>query len=121
MSPFEHVEDLVSVEPLDQVAKHVGGVDGVQVVLRGVPGLTEERLRRVIECHLARNASLGHDVSEMGDCPLVPRGVEARVRTVPGGFAVEMRAADARTANELLERARRLLERRDGAPSAANK
>jgi hypothetical protein len=123
ISPFEHLEDLVSVEPLDHLARRAGRrlsrVDGVRIVLRAVPGLTEQWLQRVIDCHLARNSSLGHEVPEMVDCPLVPRGVEATVRAVHGGFAVELRAGDEETANEILKRARRLLEMRDAASGVA--
>jgi hypothetical protein len=113
ISPFEHTEDIISITPLTQQAgsretdtteRTVGAV----VTFRAVPGMTAEWLQRVVDCHLARNASLGHAVPEMADCPLVPRGVQARVRSTGDGFAVEIRSDDAATAREILARAKRL-------------
>jgi hypothetical protein len=56
--------------------------------------MTAERLQRVVDCHMARNAALGHEVPEMSYCPLVPPGVRATVRSVAEGFAVELRTSD---------------------------
>lgn len=120
MSPFEHVGDITSVELLsesvpisetDSLNAQVGAV----VVFRAVPGMTAEWLQRVVDCHLARNAALGHVVPEMPSCPLVPRGVAARVRSSGNGFAVEIKANDAATAREILARAQRL-----GSPRASS-
>ncbi|MCI0570459.1 MAG: hypothetical protein L0Y66_06885 [Myxococcaceae bacterium] len=114
MSPFEHVEDIASVEELiirtggpkvGPTAKLVGAT----VTFRAVPGMTAEWLQRVVDCHLARNAALGHVVPEMPDCPLVPKGVQAQVRSTGSGFAVEIRSDDPATAREILSRAQRLL------------
>lgn len=112
VSPFERVEDIASVEPLrEQVAsaklprtEMVGAI----VTFRAVPGLTPEWLQRVVDCHLARNAALGHVVPDMPDCPLVPKGVTARVSSVGSGFAVAIRGNSDAVAREVLERARRL-------------
>ncbi len=85
MSPFEHAEDIIGVGPLtipeaDARAKvPTERTVGAIVTFRALEGMTAEWLQRVVDCHLARNASLGHDVPEMPNCPLVPRGVEARV------------------------------------------
>ena len=112
-SPFEHVEDIVSVEPLKE--RIPGGrlpgerMTGAVVVLRAVPGLTGEWLQRLVDCHLARNASLGHVVPEMPDCPLVPKGAEARVTSTGSGFAVAIRSTEDATAKEILARAQRLV------------
>lgn len=70
--------------------------------------MTVPWLQRLVDCHLARNAALGHDVPEMPYCPLVPRGVSARVSAVDRGFAVDVRAEDPATAQEILRRARGL-------------
>jgi hypothetical protein len=113
MSPFEHPADIESVTPL---VVHRGGgkagystrIEGAVVRLRAVPGLTAEWLQRSIECHLARNASLGHDVPEMPDCPLVPNGAEATVISTGTGFAVTIRSPQEVEAEEILARARRL-------------
>jgi hypothetical protein len=112
ISPFEHTDDIASVEPL--IERTVGGKSpwqrtaGAVVMLRAVPGMTAEWLQRVVDCHLARNAALGYSVPEMPNCPLVPRGVTARVRSVGNGFAVEVRSDDSAAAREIFSRAQRL-------------
>jgi len=114
-SPFEHTADIVRVEPYSQ-DENVGDVGvprtreaGATVVFRAVPGMTAEWLQRLVECHLARNAALGHLVPEMPDCPLVPRGVAAHARSVGNGFAVDIEAADPDTVREILARSQRLV------------
>lgn len=79
------------------------------MTFRAMPGMTAQYLQRVIDCHLARNAALGHEVPEMPSCPLVPKGVTAKVEPTSTGFAVEVRADDVETANEVLRRARTLV------------
>lgn len=111
-SPFDRREDIAVVEPLhEQVGtpklprtKVVGAI----VTFRAVPGLTTEWLQRVVDCHLARNAALGHVVPETPDCPLVPEGVTARVSSTGTGFAVAIRGSSETSAREVLERAQRL-------------
>jgi hypothetical protein len=49
--------------------------------------MTAEWLQRLTDCHIARNAALGHVAPAMPDCPLVPMGVTARVTSTGGGFA----------------------------------
>lgn len=114
MSPFEHQEDIVSVKPLtlsefDARAKlPPEKLLGAVVTFLARPGLTAEWLKRVVNCHLARNAALGHVVPEMPDCPLVPRGVEARVSSAGKGFAVAVSSNNPKVAREILSRAERL-------------
>lgn len=120
MSPFAHAEELVSVRALRSVRQIPGRgfrgsrAAGAVVTFRAVDGMTIESLQRVIDCHLARNASLGHVVPELPDCPLVPRGVRARVSSSADGFVVAIRSRNARVAREILSRARRLV------PAAGN-
>lgn len=126
MSPFAQTEDLDAVGPLYEtstVAKSPSQLlVGASILFRPVPGLTRDRLQRIVDCHLARNAALGHQDVGMPDCPLVPAGVRATV--VPDGDAllVNIRADDPTTAAEVLARAERLLQRgrrsRHGSPSA---
>lgn len=113
ISPFEHTADIAAIEPLmaqigTQRTTTSEGMVGAVVTFRAVPGMTAEWLQRVVDCHLARNASLGHAMPEMPDCPLVPRGAQARVRSTGDGFAVEIRSDDEATAREILARAKRL-------------
>lgn len=112
MSPFNHREDIATVEPYE-VEQQTGKVRtkkfaGAVVTFRAVPGMTAEWLQRVVDCHLARNASLGHDMPEMSYCPLVPKGVAARVTSTGNGFAVTIQSDDSATAQEVWKRAQAL-------------
>lgn len=111
-SPFEHVNDIAGVEPLIEKSgtpkAPAQRTVGATVTFRAVPGMTAEWLQRLVDCHLARNASLGHVVPEMPNCPLVPKGAEARVTSTGNGLAVAIRSDDPTTAREVLSRAERL-------------
>lgn len=115
ISPFEHTEDIAGVAPLkipnpNSVGKLPNeALVGATVTFRAVPGMTAEWLQRVVDCHLARNASLGHVVPEMPNCPLVPNGATATVASTGSGFAVSIRSNDPSTAKEILARAQRLV------------
>ncbi|MCC6522219.1 MAG: hypothetical protein IT373_06130 [Polyangiaceae bacterium] len=107
-SPFYQREDVVRVEPSE-----AGGAEppqSVTVVFRAVDGLSLEELQLVVDCHLARNASLGHATPEMSYCPLALEGVTADVAAgaAAGELAVTLRASDAATRGELWRRARAL-------------
>ncbi len=123
ISPLEHVEDISSVEPLkDRIGMGKSSSErmaGVVVTLRAVPGMTAEWLQRVADCHLARNASLGHVAPEMPNCPLVPKGVTARVTSTGNGFAVAIRSNEDEAAKEILARARRLRSAPTQSPTSA--
>ncbi len=101
-SPFMHVDDIVAVDRTET---------GATLTFREVPGLSAQRLRQLIDCHLARNASLGHSMPDMPDCPLVPRGVEARVQTTNRGLAVTIWSDDQAVARVIQERVERLSAR----------
>lgn len=104
IGPFVHTEDILAVEPIEGSR---GRTQGAAVTLRAVPGLSQATLQRIVDCHLARNAALGHDVPEMPDCPLVPLGARAVVTEAADGFVVEIRADDSDAAADILARARR--------------
>jgi hypothetical protein len=70
--------------------------------------MTAPWLQRIVDCHLARNAALGHADTSMPDCPLLPRGVSARVSATDTGFAVAVQSEDSATAADILRRARAL-------------
>ncbi len=114
LSPFGHGGDIRSVSPLQEDVRMGKGTStraaGAEVVFRAVPGLTAEWLQRVVDCHLARNAAIGHEASaaEMPLCPLTLRGAQARVRSVGDGFAVAIRSDDAVASKEILKRAEAL-------------
>lgn len=115
--PFRRREDIEKLEPLwgtpwSRLSSSPGAASttlvGAVMTLRAVPGLTAELLRRTIDCHLARNATLGHDVPKMAYCPLAPKGVTVLVSSAGSRFRVEIRAPDAETAREVWRRARAL-------------
>jgi hypothetical protein len=111
ISPFYHREDITSVQPavVSKTGKERGEqVVGAVVVFRAVPGLTAEWLQRIVECHIARNNALGNDLPEMPYCPLVPKGITAKVSSTGDGFAVTIESQDPNTAKEVLRRAQAL-------------
>jgi hypothetical protein len=70
--------------------------------------LTAEWLQRVVDCHIARNNALGNNMPEMAYCPLVPKGVTAKVASLGNGFAVTIESKDPASAQEVLRRAQAL-------------
>lgn len=122
-SPFSQRTDIQSVSPLRQdvvsttyESRPEGGSSpgrllGAIIVFRAVPGLTAQWLQRIVDCHLARNAAIGHETAsaEMAYCPLAERGARAVVRESRGGFAVDVRADDPPIAEEIWRRAQRLV------------
>lgn len=100
ISPFAHRVDIASVQAM---------ADGAVVTFAVVPGLTADSLRRIVDCHLARNAPLGHQVPEMSWCPLVPNQVAATVMTgADWRLAVTITSSDPDAAREIVRRAQAL-------------
>lgn len=112
ISPFAHREDIAGVEPLKEPVNNpkIQGTRtvGAVVTFRAVQGMTAEWLQRIVDCHIARNSALGHVVPEMPYCPLVPKGVSAKVSSAGGGFRLSIRAEDEAGAKDVLARAERL-------------
>jgi hypothetical protein len=114
MSPFAHREDIAGVEELKSpppYTKAPAVLGGAVISFRAVPGMTAQWLKRVIDCHIARSAALGHNVPEMPYCPLVPKDVTATVTATDKGFAVALESKDADVAREILKRANALVGR----------
>ena len=116
LSPFANRKDIRSVGDLTETegggeGTFVERVAGLQVVFRATPGLSAEWLQRVVDCHLARNAVIGHEAAahEMDYCPLTLRGVAARVSSTGDGFAISIRSNDQKVVEELRRRGRALL------------
>ncbi len=110
-SPFQHREDIESVESIDTpVSGKSGGfrASGVTIRVRAVPGMTAEWLQRVVDCHIARNASMGYAMPEMSDCPLMLKNATATVTSTGRGFAVAIRSDDVDTVHEIRRRAEAL-------------
>ena len=118
ISPFLHRESIAEVRPLTRTAAPFDGAysgehateeaAGATIVLLPAAGLTAERLQRIVQCHIARNAALGNNLREMPLCPLVPKGVTATATSTGNGFAVNISSDDKGTAAEILRRARAL-------------
>jgi hypothetical protein len=104
-SPFHHAEDITRVDVIGGAGKPE---TGVVVVFRAVPGMTEAGLQKVIDCHLARNAALGHQVPEMDACPLVPKGARAKVAKTADGFSVTIDADSPDGQKEIVARGKKL-------------
>jgi hypothetical protein len=112
ISPFYHREDIQSVSTLTETVKAGKSSTqkevGATVVFRAVPGMTAEWLQRVVDCHLARAAAVGHDMPEMSYCPLMLKGVKAKVTSAGNGFAVNLSGDDADAIAEIKKRAQAL-------------
>jgi hypothetical protein len=112
-SPFDHREDITTVTPATMMVprgakSQTSQVVGATVGFRAVPGLTAEWLQRIVDCHIARNNSLGNSMPEMSYCPLVPKGVSAKVSSTGNGFDVTIQSNDPTSAQEVLRRAQAL-------------
>jgi len=114
-SPFGHVADIRSVEPLlvnDAPAGMVrtrNWLVGAIVTFRPVPGMTVARLQQVIDCHHARALVVEPSSADLLGLP----GVSAQVKQVEDGFAVLIRAEEPQIAEEVLRRALALINRAD--------
>jgi hypothetical protein len=115
MSPFDHREDIASVTPYNTPSPGAAGVKqqltklhGATVTFRAVPGVTAEWLQRVVDCHLARNASMGFDMPEMAYCPLAVKGARGKVASTGNGFAITVESDDSTAAQEILRRSQAL-------------
>ncbi|HKO94047.1 MAG TPA: hypothetical protein VJU61_22995 [Polyangiaceae bacterium] len=116
LSPFAHREDIRSVSQVNEEVKTAKGTSlrsraaGATVVFQAVPGMTAEWLQRLVDCHLARNAAIGHAAAsaEMSYCPLTLRGAKASVRSVGDGFAITIQSEDNDTSKEIIRRAESL-------------
>lgn len=101
ISPFAHRADVAAVQSLP---------NGAAITFAAVPGLTADSLRRIVDCHIARNAALGHQVPEMPSCPLVPNHVTASVApTADGRLVVTVTSSDPNSARQVAERAQALM------------
>lgn len=95
-SPFAHRGDIATVQILP---------DGARIGFRAIRGLSVQWLQRVVDCQVAIDDAMGHDVPERGYCPLVPRGATATVSAWGDGYLVEVRSRDLNGAAEIVRRA----------------
>ena len=105
MSPFHHKDDIAKVT----FAGPTGNETSATIFFKPIAGLTVDSLQKIVDCHLARNAALGHVVPEMPYCPLVPNGAKATVSTIDGAIAVTVTDDDAAGRKDVIQRAKKLL------------
>lgn len=100
LGAFGHRDDIASVAAITEG----GRLRGARIAFRAVPGLTEERLRDLVECERAELAASGHP----GDAtsPLAQREARARVAVLGANLIVDITANDPGEAQTILERAR---------------
>lgn len=120
-SPFAHRSDVRSAQALSEsppnrpnkATAFPSRLVGAQIVFDAVPGMTAEWLQRVVDCHLARNAAIGHTraTEDMPYCPLTLAGVHASVSSNGNGFVIAVTADEPATAKEILRRAGLLVSR----------
>jgi hypothetical protein len=108
ISPFYQREDIILVEKVTRTLASTYGdvraLAGGRAVFRAVPRLTAQWFQQVIDCHIARAAAAEHEMPEMTYCPLMLKNVTATVSSTADGFAVEVTADDAATAEQVWNR-----------------
>jgi hypothetical protein len=103
--PFARRDQIVAVEVLRErlFPKAPPQKVGVAVYLRASPGMTEQWIGRVIECHLAHRAVVGARVAEQA-CPLSLEEARVGVSSTFAGFRVAITSKDLAVARSLIER-----------------
>jgi hypothetical protein len=81
---------------------------GAAVYVRATPGLTEQWLGRVIECHLAHRASLGGLASDQAVSPFA-EDARVSVSSTPTSFRVAITSPDIAVARSVVAKAERLV------------
>lgn len=106
VTPFFYRDDIVDVQPLRGPDGALPGrLEGAAVTFRRVEGLSADRMQRLVDCQIARDAALEYRVPEVGWCPLAVAGTLARVAISEGGLEVRMAATSADAATETYVRA----------------
>jgi hypothetical protein len=100
------VEDAPAQIPTSWTAERRRVLAGATVAVRPVPGLSAERLQRLVECGLAAAVSPG-----ASDWIPLPAGVVPSVRSGGDRFLVDLRATDERYARETLAAVQQLAPR----------
>jgi len=111
MSPFRHREDILRIDPIESltIPELPPDAHGAVIVIRPTRGLTSARLQAVVDCHIARNAAMGFEMSGMEFCPLSVKGARARVtKAKDGNLAVAISGGGAAADSEISRRAQKL-------------
>ena len=75
---------------------------GVSVALRAAPGMTEQWVGRVLECHLAHRALVGATASQQA-CPLDAEDTRVAVSSTSTGFRVAITSRDPAVARSVID------------------
>jgi hypothetical protein len=104
--PRESIDDVQplrdTTDPLyDTQTYKRGRLVGATVTVRPVRGLTRERLQRILECGFTMAATPGAKT----DWPKLPAGTTISVRSGGDSFLVDLKAANEKSADEVLKAA----------------
>jgi hypothetical protein len=91
------------VSPMYRITRSGRHLVGVAVDYRSGLDLSPKKLQAALECQMARGRAQPSETS-----PLAVKNVQARVRPEGGRMRVELTADDTSSANEILQRSRRL-------------
>jgi hypothetical protein len=107
LGPLGHRDRISGVEVLQDrpYPKQMLQPAGVAIYVRATPGMTEQWLSRVLECHMAHEATAMASTSDRHDPFLVE---DARVALSPtsDGFRITITTKDVGAAREIIDRAR---------------
>jgi hypothetical protein len=95
LGPFEHRDWIMGVEEVrDRVfPKQTPQPFGIAVYLRATPGVTEQWISRIIQCHLAHYAVVGMTAADEW-CPLLVNKAKIAVSSTPVGFRIQITSPD---------------------------
>jgi len=102
--PLARKDEITGVEALQERpnTKAAPRPVGVAGYLRATPGMTEQWIGRVIECHLAHRAVVGTRVAEQA-CPLSAEEARIDVSSTDTGFRVSITSKDVTVARSLID------------------
>ena len=110
--PLAHRDQIAAIETLSvrpYPKEPILQPAGVAVYLRTAPGMTEESLGRVLECHLAHHAVVGDRVADRAS-PLFVDDARVALSATGAGFRIAITARNVAAARAIIERALALAE-----------
>jgi len=115
--PFANRDRIERVEVLRDRTWAKGMIQpiGVAVDLRAEPGITEQWLSRVLECHLAHQAVLGRAAFDWS--PLSQYGAHVAVGSTATGFRVTITTSDIDIARSVIAKSEALVGVPSGSPT----
>jgi hypothetical protein len=108
--PFARRDRIERVETLRQIGnpKLVAPLSGVAVTVRATPGVTEQWMDRVIECHLAYRANRGATSTPSTD-PLDIDDTRVAISPTATGFRIAITSDNPEVARAVIESGRSLI------------